>query len=342
MKTIIPILAAVLAAGTIVVSATAQGGTLDDVRKRGYLQCGTSTGLAGFSAPDDKGVWRGIDIDWCHALAAAVLGDRDKIKIKNLTGKTNYTSLRSGAIDILSRTATWTFSRDTDLQLTFVGTYFYDGQGFIVPADLGVKSAKELDGASVCATTGSTSELNVADFFRANNISYEPVPMESYTEARAAYLAKRCDAFSTDGSGLAVMRASMNDPSAHVILPEVISKEPLSLVVRQGDDQWADIARWTLNLVIAAEEMGITSRNVREMRDKATNPEIRRMLGADRLQGLESLGLGTDWAVNVIEQVGNYGEIYARNIGPGTPLNIERGLNRQWKDGGLIYSRPFR
>lgn len=320
----------------------ANAATLDDVRKRGHLKCGINTGLPGFAAPDDKGIWRGFDVDFCRAVAAAVLGDGNKVKYTNLTGKTRFTALRSGEIDLLSRNTTWTFSRDVDLQLTFIGVNYYDGQGFLIPRKLGVTSAKQLGGASICIQTGTTTELNLADYFRINKMKYQPVPVETMSEARTNYLAGRCDTYTTDASGLAASRAATNNPDAHMVLPEIISKEPLGPVVRQGDDQWADIARWTLNALIAAEEMGVTSKNVVAMSKGTKNPEINRLLGKANLQGRQALGLASDWAVKVISQVGNYGEIFEANLGKNTKLGIARGVNAQWKDGGLMYAAPFR
>jgi general L-amino acid transport system substrate-binding protein len=336
LKTVGAISAVLFAAGM------ANAATLDEVRKRGNLNCGINTGLPGFAAPDDKGVWRGFDVDLCRAVAAAVLGDARKVKYTNLTGKTRFTALRSGEIDMLSRNTTWTFSRDVDLQLTFVGVNYYDGQGFMIPKKLGVTSAKQLGGASVCIQTGTTTELNLADFFRANNMNYQPVPIETNSEARTNYLAGRCDVYTTDASGLAATRAATNNPSAHIVLPEIISKEPLGPVVRQGDDQWADIVRWTLNAMIAAEEFGITSKNVKSMAKGTKSPEVNRLLGKENLQGRQVLKLSPDWAVNLISQVGNYGEVFEANLGKSTPLGIARGVNAQWKDGGLMYSPPFR
>ncbi|MDP6429365.1 MAG: amino acid ABC transporter substrate-binding protein [Rhodospirillales bacterium] len=340
MKT--KILSILGAAAAMTMAASVSAGTLDDVRKRGHLQCGINTGLPGFAAPDDKGVWRGFDVDFCRAVTAAVFGDASKVKYTNLTGKTRFTALRSGEIDLLSRNTTWTFSRDVDLQLTFVGVNYYDGQGFMVPKGLNVNSAKKLGGASVCIQTGTTTELNLADYFRGNGMKYEPVPIETNAEARTNYLAGRCDVYTTDASGLSATRASLDKPDAHVVLPEIISKEPLGPLVRQGDDQWADIARWTLNVLIAAEELGITSKNVKSLAGGTKNPEINRLLGSKKLQGREALGLSADWAVNVISQVGNYGEIFEANLGPKTALGIGRGHNAQWKDGGLLYAPPFR
>lgn len=320
----------------------AQAATLDDVRARGDLHCGINTGLIGFAAPDDKGTWRGFDVDFCRAIAAAVLGDASRVKYKNLTGKTRFTSLRSGEIDVLSRNTTWTFGRDADLQLTFAGVNYYDGQGFMIPKKLGVTSARQLAGASVCIQTGTTTELNLAEYFRLNRMTYEAVPVETSNEALTNYLAGRCDVYTTDASGLAAIRAATDAPAEHVILPEIISKEPLGPVVRQGDDQWADIARWTLNAMIAAEELGITSANVAERARGTGNPEIDRLLGKEELQGRQALGLAPDWAVRIVSQVGNYGEVFEKHLGVKTPLGIARGLNAQWRDGGLMYAPPFR
>ncbi len=330
------------AAGALALAASAQAATLDDIRARGHLQCGINTGLPGFAAPDDKGVWRGFDVDLCRAVAAAVFGDAGKVKYTNLTGKTRFTALRSGEVDMLSRNTTWTFSRDVDLQLTFVGVNYYDGQGFMVKRSLGVKSAKELNGASVCIQTGTTTELNLADYFRLNRMRYEPVPIETNSEARSNYQSDRCDVYTTDASGLAATRASFDNPDDHVVLPEIISKEPLGPAVRQGDDQWADVVRWTLNAMITAEENGVTSRNARQKARGTDNPEVNRLLGKENLQGREALGLAPDWAVSVISQVGNYGEVFAANLGPRTPLGIARGVNALWTEGGLVYSPPFR
>lgn len=323
-------------------AGAASAGTLDTVRERGHLKCGINTGLVGFAAPDDKGIWRGFDVDFCRAVAAALFGDADKVKYTNLTGKTRFTALRSGEVDVLSRNTTWTFSRDADLQLTFAGVNYYDGQGFMVPKNLGVKSARDLSGASVCIQTGTTTELNLADYFRTHKMTYKAVPIETNAEALSNYLAGRCDVYTTDASGLAATRAATEKPDAHTILPEIISKEPLGPAVRQGDDQWADVVRWTLNVLIAAEEFGITSANVKTVAQQTTSPEHRRMLGTEELQGRAALGLAPGWAVDVIAQVGNFGEIFDRNLGPKTPLGIARGLNAQWTKGGLMYAAPFR
>nr|WP_325253090.1 amino acid ABC transporter substrate-binding protein [Amylibacter sp.] len=320
----------------------AAAGTLDDVKAKGFLQCGVTTGLVGFAAADANGNWDGFDVSICRAVAAAVLGDPQAVKFTPTTGKTRFTALASGEIDLLARNTTWTFSRDVDLKFTFIGVNYYDGQGFMVPKELGVSSAKDLDGATVCIQTGTTTELNLADFFRSNNISYEPVPIETNAEAQQQYLAGACDVYTTDASGLAATRATFEDPTAHTLLPEIISKEPLGPLVRHGDDQWADIGRWTLNALIAAEELGITSANVKESAMTAgNNPEINRLLGTEGNLG-EQLGLSADWAKNAIAAGGNYGEIFARNIGESTPIGLARGLNAQWTDGGLIYTPPFR
>lgn len=322
-------------------ATAASAATLDDVKARGELICIVNTGLPGFSYTDEKGVWKGFDTDFCRAMAAAVLGDPNKVQYKPATGKTRFTILNSGEGDIIYRNTTWSFVRDVDVKLTFVATNYYDGQGFMIKKSKGVKSAKELDGASVCIQTGTTTELNLADFFRANNISYEPVPIESNEEARTNYLADRCDVYTTDASGLAATRATFETPSDHVILPEIISKEPLGPAVRQGDDQWADIARWVFNATVAAEELGITQANVEEKAKGTDNPEINRLLGAEGNLGA-MLGLEKDWAVKAIKAVGNYGEIFERNVGPKTNIGLERGLNALWTDGGLQYTPPFR
>jgi general L-amino acid transport system substrate-binding protein len=331
-----------LAAGAAsMLSTAAFAGTLDDVRAKGHVQCGVSTGVAGFAFTDDAGNWVGFDPAVCQGVAAAVFGDSSRVKYTPTTGKTRFEALKSGEIDMLARNTTWTYSRDVDLKLTFAGINYYDGQGFMVPTALGVSSATELDGASVCIQTGTTTELNLADFFRTTGMSYEPVPIETNAEGRQNYSAGRCDVYTTDASGLAATRATFEDPSAHVILPEIISKEPLGPLVRHGDDQWGDIVRWTLNVMIIAEELGLNSGNVKEMAAGSDNPEISRMLGSEGSYG-EMLGLSADWAANVIAQVGNYGEVFDKYIGPDTPIGLERGLNAQWTDGGLLYAPPYR
>ncbi|GAA6180007.1 MULTISPECIES: amino acid ABC transporter substrate-binding protein [unclassified Shimia] len=331
--------------GALTVAGLAAGaaaaGTLDDVKARGKLNCGVTTGLVGFAAPDANGEWMGFDVGVCRAVAAAVLGDPKAVEFVPTTGKTRFTALASGEIDVLARNTTWTFSRDVDLKFTFVGVNYYDGQGFMVPKELGVSSAKELDGATVCIQTGTTTELNLADFFRSNNISYEPVPIETNAEAQQQYLAGACDVYTTDASGLAATRATFEDPSAHTLLPEIISKEPLGPLVRHGDDNWGDVVRWTLNALITAEELGVTSANIAEMAGGTNNPEVNRLLGTEGTLG-EMLGLEADWAKSALMAGGNYGELFEGNIGESTPIGLARGLNAQWTDGGLIYSPPFR
>lgn len=320
----------------------AAAGTVDDVKAKGFVQCGVSTGLVGFAAADANGNWGGFDVSICRAVAAAVLGDPQAVKFTPTTGKTRFTALASGEVDVLARNTTWTFSRDVDLKFTFVGVNYYDGQGFMVPKALGVSSAKDLDGATVCIQTGTTTELNLADFFRVNGMSYEPVPIETNAEAQAQYLAGACDVYTTDASGLAATRATFEAPDDHKLLPEIISKEPLGPLVRHGDDHWADVVMWTLNALVSAEELGVTSANVAESSMEAgNNPEINRMLGTEGNLG-EMLGLSADWAKNAIAAGGNYGEIFANNIGENTAIGLSRGLNAQWTDGGLIYSPPFR
>ena len=300
-----------------------------------------STGLVGFAAPDANGNWEGFDVEMCRAVAAAVLGDANAVEFTPLTTQTRFTALASGEVDMLARNTTWTFSRDVDLKLTFVGVNYYDGQGFMAPRDLGVSSAKELDGATVCIQTGTTTELNLADFFRTNGISYEPVPVETNAEAQQQYLAGACDVYTTDASGLAATRATFEDPSAHVVLPEIVSKEPLGPLVRHGDDNWADIVRWTLNAMITAEELGVNSGNAADLAANSTNPEVKRLLGSEGNLG-EMLGLDADWAAKAIAAVGNYGESFERNLGESTAIGLSRGLNAQWTNGGLLYSPPFR
>ncbi|TMV89514.1 amino acid ABC transporter substrate-binding protein [Thioclava sp. BHET1] len=327
--------AASLAAGV------AGASTLDDVKARGELICGVNTGLVGFAAPDANGNWSGFDVAICKAVAAAVLGDPSKVKYVPTSGQTRFTALGSGEVDLLARNTTWTFSRDTDLKLQFTATNYYDGQGFMVRKDSGVTSAKELDGASVCIQTGTTTELNLADYFKANNMSYQPITVDSNAEGEQQFLAGACDAYTTDASGLAATRAAFANPSDYVILPEIISKEPLAPAVRQGDDQWTDIVRWTIYGLIAAEEYGITSANIDELAKGTDNPEINRMLGTEGNLGA-MVGLDKDWLVNAIKAGGNYGEIFAATIGEQTPIGLARGLNAQWTQGGLMYAPPFR
>lgn len=328
-------------AATTMVAGLAMAGTLDDVKARGELICGSNTGLTGFGAPDASGNWSGFDVDLCRAVAAAVLGDASKVKFVPTTGETRFTALQSGEVDLLVRNSTWTFSRDSELALDFVAVNYYDGQGFMVKKDLGVSSAKELDGATVCIQTGTTTELNLADFFKQNNISYQPVTVADDLEAQRQYLAGACDAYTTDASGLAASRATMPDADNHVILPEIISKEPLGPVVRHGDSNWGDVVRWTYFALLVAEEKGVTSANVTEVATSTNDEEVKRLLGVSGDMGAK-IGLSNDAFKNAISAVGNYGEIYARNIGEGTSINLARGLNALWTQGGLQYAPPFR
>jgi general L-amino acid transport system substrate-binding protein len=329
-------------AGAVLVGGMASAATLDDVKARGKLNCGVATGVPGFAAPDANGNWEGFDVAVCRAVAAAVLGDSNAVEFIPTTGKTRFTALASGEVDMLARNTTWTFSRDTDLKFDFIGVNYYDGQGFMVPKALGVTSAKDLDGATVCIQTGTTTELNLADYFRINNMSYEPVPIETQAEAQQQYLAGACDVYTTDASGLASSRATFENPADHIILPEIISKEPLGPLVRHGDNEWGDIVMWTLNALVAAEEYGVTSANVAELAAApGDNPEINRLLGTEGNLG-EMMGLDAQWAVRAISVAGNYGEIFEKNIGENTPIGLARGLNAQYTSGGLIYSPPFR
>jgi general L-amino acid transport system substrate-binding protein len=316
----------------------ASASTLDTVRKRGHVQCGVNTGLAGFSQPDSKGEWRGLDVDMCRAVAAAVFGDSTKVRYTPLTAQQRFTALQSGEVDILSRNTTWTIVRDTSLGLNFAGVNYYDGQGFMVPAKLKVKSAKQLDGATVCVQPGTTTELNLSDYFRANKMTFKPVVIEKLEEVLNAYFAGRCDVYTTDVSGLVAVRASRaKDVADHVILPEVISKEPLGPAVRHGDDRWYDIVKWSLNAMIEAEEFGLTSKNIDENM-KSQNPLIQRFVGETGDIG-KMLGLDNRWAYNIVKQVGNYGESFDANL---KPLGFERGLNNLWFNGGLMYAMPIR
>ena len=324
------------------VAATAEAGpTFDKVKQAGTLVCGVNTGLAGFSQPDSQGGYAGLDIDICKAIAAAVFGDPAKVKYVPLTAQQRFTALQSGEVDILSRNTTWTLQRDTELGLNFAPVVFYDGQGFMVTKKLNVKSAKELNGATVCVQPGTTTELNLADYFRANNMSFKPVVIEKLDEVVAAYFSGRCDVYTTDRSGLASTRISRaQNPDEHVILPEVISKEPLAPAVRQGDDQWHDVVRWVIYALIEAEEKGITSKNLDE-KAKSEDPDVKRMLGVTPGVG-KALGVDEKWAYNAIKAVGNYGEIFDKHLGLSSPLKLERGYNNLWTKGGLLYAPPIR
>ena len=318
--------------------------TLSDTKDRGHVRCGVSQGLAGFSFADADGNWSGIDVDVCRAVSAAIFGDADKVEYFGVSAKERFTKLTAGEYDILSRNTTWTLSRDAKIGLTFNGVNFYDGQGFMVPKALGITSALELDGASVCVNTGTTTELNLADYFRANGMSYEPVVFEKADEVRNAYDSGRCDVHTTDKSGLAAQRTQLAQPEDHMVLPETISKEPLGPVTREGDEPWSDIVFWVLNALITADELGVTSAEVEAVRaDPNSTPEWKRILGTEGATG-EHLGLGAKWAYNAIQQVGNYGEIYERHVGANTPLALARegSPNASWKNGGLLYAPPIR
>jgi general L-amino acid transport system substrate-binding protein len=335
------LLASAAAVASVALIGAANADTLSDVQARGTLNCGVTTGLAGFAAPDDQGNWTGLDVDMCKAVAAAVLGDPSKVKYVPTNAKERFTALQSGEVDLLARNTTWTFSRDTDLGFDFVGVNYYDGQGFMVRKSLNVKSALELNGASVCVQTGTTTELNLGDYFRANNMELKPVVFEKNEEARQAYDEGRCDAYTTDASGLAAERSVLAQPGDHIILPEIISKEPLGPLVRHGDNRWGDIVRWSLNAMIIAEEFGVTQANLDEQKASSQNPEVRRLLGVEGEMG-KMTGLSNDWAYNIIKAVGNYGESFERNVGLKTPLQLARGLNDLWSRGGLLYAPPIR
>lgn len=337
-KTMLPI---ALAAAVGLGAAAASAATLEDVKSKGFVQCGANaSGLAGFATTNDQGEWNGFDVDYCRAYAAAIFGDATKVKFTPLNAKERFTALQSGSVDVLVRNTTWTMSRDTQLGLNFTGVNYYDGQGFMVRKSLGITSALELSGASVCVQTGTTTELNLSDYFRANDMDLNAVVFESANEAIQAYDAGRCDTFTTDASGLYAERLKLTNPDDTMILPEVISKEPLGPVVRQGDDEWFNIIKWVNNALVNAEELGVTQANVEEMKG-SDNPEIKRLLGTEGAYG-EAIGLDNGWAAQAIAGVGNYGEIFERNIGPGTPLAIERGINALWTDGGLQYGIPVR
>jgi general L-amino acid transport system substrate-binding protein len=318
----------------------ASAATLDDVKAKGFIQCGVSTGLAGFSNPNDAGDWSGLDVDLCRAVAAAIFNDPKAVKFSPLSAKERFTALQSGEIDILSRNTTWTMNRDTAQGLVFAGVNYYDGQGFMVRKSLGVNSALQLSGASVCVQTGTTTELNLTDYFKANNMTYNPVVFEKLEEVNAAYDANRCDVYTTDQSGLYAIRLGLTAADDHMVLPEIISKEPLGPVVRQGDGQWLSIVKWVHNAMINAEELGITSANVDEMLN-STDPNVMRLLGKDGTFGAD-VGLTNEWAYQAIKHVGNYGEAFERNVGTGSPLGIARGLNALWSKGGLQYAPPVR
>lgn len=342
MKMVKSTLAVLTALSVLGLSGLAQAGaTLDAVKKKGFVQCGISDGLPGFSYADSKGVYKGIDVDVCHGIAAAVFGDASKVKFTPLTAKERFTALQSGEIDVLSRNTTWTSSRDSAMGLNFAGVTYYDGQGFLVNKKLGVSSAKELDGATVCIQAGTTTELNLSDYFRSNNLKYTPITYDTSDESAKSLESGRCDVLTSDQSQLYAQRIKLAKPDDYVVLPEVISKEPLGPAVRQGDEEWFDIVRWTLFAMLNAEELGIDSKNVEQMAKSSKNPDINRLLGAEGDYG-KDLKLPKDWAVQIVKQVGNYGEIFERNVGEGSELKIKRGLNALWNKGGLQYAPPVR
>ncbi len=339
MKRTIATVALSLAACLAATAASAQA-TLNNVKQKGFFACGSNPALGGFGVPDAQGNWTGFDVDLCRAIAAAIFNDATKVRFIPLSAKDRFTALQSGEVDVLVRNTTWTMSRDTQLGLDFTGVNYYDGQGFMVRKKLGVSSAKELNGASVCTQQGTTTELNLADYFRANNMKYEVVAFVGADETFDAYNAGRCDAYTTDASGLYSARLKAASPDEHIVLPEIISKEPLGPSVRHGDNQWGDIVRWTHFAMLNAEELGVTKANLDQMM-KSENPEIKRLLGTEGKFG-ESIGLTNDWAVRIIRHIGNYGESFERNVGMGSPLKIQRGQNALWTKGGLQYGQPVR
>ena len=337
MKT--TLLTAAITCAALATSA-AHAGTLDDIKKRGELRCGVTQALAGFSVADDKGRWTGLEVDYCRALASAIFHDPEKVTFRPTSSKERFTVLQSGEIDVLARVTTWTTSRDVDMPFDFIGVNYYDGQGFMVRKDLGIKSVKDLSGASICTNTGTSTETNMADYFKANGLEYKPVIFEKSEEVKSAYDAGRCDAYSSDVSGLYVQRKLLAHPDAHDILPEVISKEPLGPLVRQEDPAFKDLAAWTHHCMVNAEEYGVTQANVDEMKN-SNNPNIRRLLGVEA-NGADKLGVGQDFCYHIVKNIGNYGEAYDRNVGKDSPLGIERGLNRLWNQGGIMFAPPLR
>jgi len=329
-----------LAAALGLTATAAFADTLADVKAKGYLQCGVTGGVSGFSAPDANNVWTGLEVDYCRAVAAAIFNDPDAVRYTPLTSQERFTALSAGEIDILSRTTTWTMSRDTQLGINFIGTMFYDGQGFMVREADGIASAKDLSGAAVCIESGTTTELNAADYFAANNMEFNTVVFVDQDEVVKAYEDGRCDVYTTDSSALAAERSKFANPDDHIILPEIISKEPLGPVIRQGDDLWLNIARWTYFALLESEELGVTQSNVDEMLG-SDNPAIKRLLGVEGDFGTP-LGLTKDWAYQIIKHIGNYSESYERHVGPNTPIGLPRGLNALWRDGGIQYAPPIR
>ena len=329
--------------GSLFMMSTASAGTLDTVKDQGFFNCGVSQGVPGFSNPDSDGNWSGIDVDVCRAVSAAIFGDADRVKYVPLTAKERFTALQAGEIDVLSRNTTWTLSRDAQIGLEFAGVNFYDGQGFMVRSDSGITSAMELDGASVCTNLGTTTELNMADFFRANGMAYEPVVFEKADEVVNAYDEGRCDTYTTDKSGLAAQRTKLADPDAHVVLPETISKEPLGPVVREGDGDWADVVRWSLNAMIEAEEFGLSQSNVQTTCAMTSNPVVARLCGKEGATGA-GLNLGESWSYDIVSMVGNYGDVYEKHVGADTSVGLARAgsPNASYKDGGVLYAPPAR
>ena len=335
-------LAAAATAASLCAGMAHAGATLDAIKQRGALRCGVNTGLAGFSQPDSQGKWSGIDADFCRAYAAALLGDANKVQFVPTSAQQRFTALQSGEVDVLQRNTTWTLTRDASLGMIFAGVTFYDGQGFMVPKALNVKSARELAGAEVCVQTGTTTELNLSDYFRSNNMQFKPVVFESLEESKVAFFNGRCQVYTTDASGLASIRSvDAPKPDDYVILPELISKEPLGPAVRRGDDEWFTIVKWVIYATLEAEEAGVNSKNVDDMKKNSKNPTVQRLLGASGDTG-KLLGLDPDWGYRVIKQVGNYGEIFDRTVGPQTKLKLERGPNALWTQGGLMYAMPVR
>ena len=334
------ILSAIISLFTV---SAATAGTLDTVKGQGFFNCGVSQGVPGFSNPDSDGNWSGIDVDVCRAVSAAIFGTPDNVKYVPLTAKERFTALQSGEIDVLSRNTTWTLSRDAQIGLEFAGVNFYDGQGFMVRKDSGITSAMELDGASVCTNLGTTTELNMADFFRANSMAYEPVVFEKADEVVNAYDEGRCDTYTTDKSGLAAQRTKLADPDAHVVLPETISKEPLGPVVREGDGDWADVVRWSLNAMIEAEEFGLTQSNAQTTCAMTSNPVVARLCGKEGGTGA-GLNLGDSWSYDIVTMVGNYGDVYEKHVGENTPVGLARAgsPNASYKNGGVLYAPPAR
>ncbi|MBZ2167662.1 amino acid ABC transporter substrate-binding protein [Marinobacter sp. F4216] len=340
MKTKSIALGMALAAGTFAASNVMAATTLENVKEKGHVQCGVTNGLPGFSQPDSEGNWTGIDVDTCRAIGAAIFGDAKHVEFTPLTAKERFTALQSGEIDVLSRNTTWTLTRDASLGLNFAGVNYYDGQGFMVNKDIGVSDATELDGATVCIQSGTTTELNLSDYFRAKGMEFKPIVFDTSEQTVQGFSAGRCDVLTSDRSQLAALRSKLADPSSAIILPNTISKEPLGPVVRQGDDQWFNLVKWVLNVQINAEELGVSSENVDDML-KSDNPNIQRLLGSDGNLG-EMLGLQHDFGYQVIKHVGNYGEMYERNVGPNTPLGLDRGVNNLWNNGGVLYAPPVR